>query len=144
MLCPRCYCCLSLVCPHWALRFHPKPLALDALTNGRYHGSLPVGARIWLPFISPPHDPYPWWGKLPIHTVTEELSTCSLTTALIFPILFLISAYLDLIPAFLHTSVSFPVPDTECTQYKARFAALAKLAMCLRWGLAQVLHVFGL
>jgi len=136
MLCPGCYRCLSLVCPHWAMRFHPKPLALDALTNDRYRGSLPVGARIQLPFISPPRRPHPWWGKPPIHTVTKELGTCSLTTALIFPILFLISAHLDLIPAFLRTCVLFPVLDTECIWYKARFAMLAELAMCLRQGLA--------
>ena len=82
-----------------------------------------------------------------VHTVTEELSTRGLTTAFLFS-----SHALDinssrvrrLIQAFLCTCVSFPASDAECTwQEEARFAALPEVAMCLRSGLARVLHVSG-
>jgi len=49
-----------------------------------------------------------------------------------------------LIQAFFHTFVSFPAADAERTWHEeARFAAPTDLAMCLRWGLAQVLRVSG-
>ena len=146
MPCPGRHRCLSLVCPYLASCFHPNPPALDALTNDGYRRSSPVGARIRLPFLPPPCRPRPRWGKPPIYTVTEELGTCSLTAAFLFPVLpsiSSISALPDLIQAFLRTCVSFPVLDTERTRHEARFAASPELAMCLRRGLARALRVSG-
>ena len=49
-----------------------------------------------------------------------------------------------LVQAFLRTCMSFPAPDAERTWHEeARFAVPAEPAMCLRWGLAWLLHVYG-
>ena len=81
-----------------------------------------------------------------VHTITKELGTCGLTTPFLFSSLSLnidASGVRCLIQAFLHTCVLFPVLDAERIWHKARFASPTELAMCLRWGLAQVLHISG-
>ncbi|KAH9987661.1 hypothetical protein BJV74DRAFT_978753 [Russula compacta] len=82
-----------------------------------------------------------------VQTVCEELGTRGLTTPFLFSSLALdvnSSGVRRLVQAFLRTCVSFPAPDAEHTwREEARFAAPAELAMCLRWGLARVMRVYG-
>jgi len=79
------------------------------------------------------------------HTATLEPGTCGLTTPFLFSSLALdinSSGVCCLIQAFLRTCVSFPAPDAERTWHEeTHFAAPAEPAMCLRWGLAQVLSL---
>ena len=79
-----------------------------------------------------------------VHTVTEELGTRDPTTLFLFYLDINSSGVRRLVQASLRTCVSFPAPDAEHTWHdEARFAAPAEFAMCLRWGLARVLHVSG-
>ena len=81
-----------------------------------------------------------------VDVVGNELGTRGLTTPFIFSALALdvaSHAVKRLIRAFLRTC-SKPSPESERQwREEARFAGPHELGMCLRWGLARVVRIFG-
>lgn len=82
-----------------------------------------------------------------VRALADELGQRGLTTPFIFSSLALdvsVQGVRRLINAFLKTCAPFPAPDAERGwRDEVRFAGPAELAMCLRWGLARVVRVYG-
>ncbi|TFY76456.1 hypothetical protein EWM64_g7556, partial [Hericium alpestre] len=82
-----------------------------------------------------------------VRAIADELGSRGLTTPFIFSSLAIdVSAagVRRLVLAFLKTCMPFPAPDADrAWRDEARFAGPHELGMCLRWGLARVVRVYG-
>jgi hypothetical protein len=139
MLCPGCHRRVSLVCPHRGSCFAPNPKfwipLLTMSITGHRRRERECGYLSYLHHVVLGLDEV----DCLVHTVTEELGTCGLTTPFFFPSLALDvnpSGVRRYIQAFLRTCVSFPAPDAERGSHEDASSAATQHLPCAWYGVS--------